>query len=668
MKKLATLVLACLSLSAGAQYYYNYFGAPGSNPGGLNTDAEYPVGGGLPAGWTTIHNPSSSPAWSPSQTIPFSFDFNGSPVTQFMVSNSGVLTFDVATVVAAPSFTNSAIPSASIPDKSVMIWGIDGTGTAAGSADYVVTKTFGITGSRQHWILFSSYTFGSNWTYWSIMLEEGTNNIYIVDQRHSATITNLTVGIQTNSTTAYAVNNGAANVSSAAGSNSLPDDNVFYEFNQGTQPNYDMGATSESVNSNVILSQAPFTIAGTFMNYGAQTVTSYSMNYSVNGGPVITGAIGSVSVPTMTSTSGNHPTGWIPVGIGLYNVSIWASNINGNPDADNSNDTLNFTINVVDTMTVLNTCLEVFTSSSCNPCNPGNANMDNNVVPNISNYTIIKYQQDYPGVGDPYYTAAAGNRHNYYGINSIPRMEIDGQWDGNANSLTTGIYNSYNQEPAFLDIDINTATYTGTTVTIAAVLKPLINYTGSNFRYHVVVVEKQTFNNTATNGETEFHYVMMKMHPSDVGTAVTSLTAGNNVSVNATISMTSTFYEEMSDLRVVIFVQDNSTKKIIQSEWKDITVPIGMEQLDENGEGISSVFPNPANSATTFGVKVNEAKDITWSMTNMVGQQVTTGSQLNVQPGETRFTINTSTMAEGIYFLNVVAGDRTYTQKVVVSH
>src|SRR5687767_12686617 len=127
MKKALLSAVLCLFVMTGySQYYYIPFQNAGTNPGNLNLDSEYPVGGGLPAGWTSIHAGSAaSPAWSSTQTIPFTFLFNGSAVTQYKVSTSGVLTFDV-TAVTAPSYTRGAIPNAGLPDKSVAIWGLSG--------------------------------------------------------------------------------------------------------------------------------------------------------------------------------------------------------------------------------------------------------------------------------------------------------------------------------------------------------------------------------------------------------------------------------------------------------------------------------------------------------------------------------------------------------------
>ncbi|HSI91529.1 MAG TPA: hypothetical protein VK927_10465, partial [Adhaeribacter sp.] len=92
MKKLLLMLVACFAMSA-AQAQYFYTPHTGGNPGNLNADTEYPVGGGLPAGWTTLFTASaaniSAPAWSPAATIPFPFSFNGAAVTDFKVSTSG---------------------------------------------------------------------------------------------------------------------------------------------------------------------------------------------------------------------------------------------------------------------------------------------------------------------------------------------------------------------------------------------------------------------------------------------------------------------------------------------------------------------------------------------------------------------------------------------------
>ena len=240
MKKIFTFLVVLTFFTSGvfAQYYFNTYNPAGTNPGGLNTDPEQPFGAaGVTAanGYTSIiANGTTTLSWSPVQTIPFPFSFNGSPVTQYKVSNSGVLTFTTS-ATTVPSFTNATIPNASIPDNSVMIWGLQ---QMAGN-DGVLNKTHGTAPNRQHWINFASFSApgasGQQWTYWGIVLEETTNNIYVVDLRTFNTPLSLTIGIQIDATTAYQIA-GAPNTPSVVtngGNVSDPSDNAYYEFIQG---------------------------------------------------------------------------------------------------------------------------------------------------------------------------------------------------------------------------------------------------------------------------------------------------------------------------------------------------------------------------------------------------------------------------------------------------
>ena len=230
MKKIFTLAIAVLilSITCFSQYTYSLIQTPG-NPGGLNNDNEYPFGSGLDPSWTVILGPNqSTPSWSSTETIPFNFNFNGLPVTQYKVSSTGVLTFETSTILV-PGSGNASLPDPAIPNNSIMVWGIEGTGTN----DNICTKTFGSPGSQQHWIFFTSYTAGS-WSYWSIVLEESSNKFYIVDQRHGASAAPLvTAGLQINSSSALMIA-GSPQLGNLAGSDPTPADNRYYEFNFNT--------------------------------------------------------------------------------------------------------------------------------------------------------------------------------------------------------------------------------------------------------------------------------------------------------------------------------------------------------------------------------------------------------------------------------------------------
>ena len=343
MKKLFTLILSlfCIcTLSFGQYYYVKVAPVPGYNPGGLNNDGEYPNGSGLTSGWNSILGPSvTSPAWSSNQSIPFSFNFNGSSVTQYKVSSTGVLTFNTG-AATAPSSSNAALPSGSIPDNSVCIWGIE----ASGTNDEVVTKTFGSFPNRQHWVFFTSHSLNGGWSYWSIVLEESSDRIYIVDQRNQGTSGGVSMGIQIDGSTAISVT-GSPSVLPESGNSEMPSDNLYYEFVYGVQPAIDGELLTFETPSYVNVTNN--IIKGDIKNLGSSTITSIDLNYSIDNGATITQNLTGLSIATFIEYDFSHSTSWwAPPG--TYSVKVWISNVNGlGPDTDSGNDEITKNITVV---------------------------------------------------------------------------------------------------------------------------------------------------------------------------------------------------------------------------------------------------------------------------------------------------------------------------------
>ena len=238
MKKITLLIAALFTGSvAFAQYYY--LPAQAGNPGGLNNDTEKPFLTDMAAlGWADVQGTSSTDVWSSNQTIPFSFTFNGSGKTSYKVSTTGILTFDL-TATSVPSSSNGGLPSTSIPDNSICLWGLE----VSGNNDHIGSKTFGTAPNRQHWISFFSASnptsSQTNYTYWSIVLEESSNKIYVVDQQNRRA-PDYTIGVQFSSASAV-FHPASPSVSAIAGrSVTTPADNVYYTFSPGAQPGFDL--------------------------------------------------------------------------------------------------------------------------------------------------------------------------------------------------------------------------------------------------------------------------------------------------------------------------------------------------------------------------------------------------------------------------------------------
>lgn len=603
MKKLPlTLLFGFLTIFGYSQYHVNptILGPedpfPG-NPGALNDLSEFPLGGGLDPSWNAILGPNvMMPSWSALQTVSFPFDFNGVPVTQYKVSSSGVLTFQTSAPTPPPG-ANGILPNPLIPDQSVCVWGLAGPG----DNDYIVTRTFGSAPNRQDWIMFASYNGdGLNvacWHYYAIVLEETSNKIYIVDQRHTGAggcAPSLTMGIQINGSSAVQVP-GSPSVPVLAGGDASDGDNAYFEFIPGNRVNYNNRAILTNVPQFLKLGEAPFDIDLRFHNLGAQGLIAYNINYSIDGGTPVSSMITNVNVQPQTAAVGTSGTQWDPGATGEYTIKIWTTDLNGNADQLPDNDTITQTVQVVYDVFPRRALHEDFTSSSCPPCLPGGIQLRSVLDDNPdSTHTLISYAMSWPSTGDPYFTDEGGDRRAYYGVTGIPNLFIDGGWDGNPNSYDNSIFSSFQDIPALMKID---ATYTIDSlapqlkqIDVEVTITPGADFSSPTMFLHAGVIEYLTENNRSNanpNGETEWHHYMKKMLPDANGTVVQPLTANTPVTFNMSYFFAGDYrlppdaddptqvnsehsVEEFTDLGVVVFVQDAATGEVFQSNYAEV--------------------------------------------------------------------------------------------------
>lgn len=717
MKKiLFTASLAMSVFFAQAQYYSLSFINEGENPGNINTeDTEFPVGGGIGPGWTTILGASqASPTFSPVQTLPFPFEFYGNAVTQYKVSSSGVLTFSLGAATAPPS-TSVALPNANVPDSSICILGINGTGPS----DYIVTKTFGTAPNRQHWVHFNSYTAsGTDWTYWSIVLEESTNNIHFVDQRTNGAVA-LSLGIQLDVSTAVSVA-GSPAVPSYSVNSATRADNSFHTIFYGTQPMYD--AKNVSINNSVYHEvNTPNTITGTVRNLGSETITSLTIEYTIGAGTPVSANITGLNIASGASTTYSHPTVWTPTVLQTYSVETEVTMINGNMDSNPADNQASMNILVHPEAVERRPVLEAFTSSTCGPCTPGNINVGNVLTAFPGEYSKVNYQMSWPGTGDPYYTLEGGDRRTYYGVNGVPNIFTDGTNGMNSNSYAANVFTSAQAKPAFISMEASATVHAEVNYEVingqleivdskwvlnaSSWYTPVIDLP-ANLVAHHAINEKLTYLNVKTNGETEFEHVMKKMMPSAGGQILGSLLANDTATLNNTHEFLGDFrlsndandptnhaiehsIEEFDDLEVVFWIQTPNTGEVWQSYNTDVVVgdsvtnltvlvedgetlyvvdgdtfeiygeggtivPLGTNERPENA---FKVYPNPANDIVYISGTEGLA-DVTFF--DMQGRAV---KQVAIQSN----TVQVSDLPSGMYIVRIENNELVKNTRITIT-
>lgn len=211
-----------------AQSYVSSLFANGGNPPGAFSNETSDINS---SGTEIISASLSTNTWSAAQSIPFTFNFNGSAVTHFRVSGNGLVSFDTTGATGVPPSPNAALPASGLPDKTIAAFWDDFTGSApTGSNDRAYTLLLGSAPNRQLVIKWYSYEWGpgGDFAYLAVVLEEGTDKIYIVEQYTSSSLTggSTTVGVQVDGTTAYT----DGSTISIGGKGSSPSDNSYYEY------------------------------------------------------------------------------------------------------------------------------------------------------------------------------------------------------------------------------------------------------------------------------------------------------------------------------------------------------------------------------------------------------------------------------------------------------
>ena len=438
--------------------------------------------------------------------------------------------------------------------------------------------------------------------------------------------------------------------------------------------NFDMSVESLDMFNTVGLNNAPFTLEGTIKNYGGTTISSLTLNYSINGGTAVTDNLTGLSIAPYGTYSFSHSTNWNPGSTGNYDVDIWASALNGGNDQNNSNDTLSAAIEVVTATADRVVLAEEFTSSTCAPCasfNPGYKQLldDNDVNTTGTQLVSVKYQMNWPSPGnDPAYNSEGLARRQLYGISGVPDVVYSG-----ANIATSqATIDAVMGIPALAELSAewsNTGTYIQCDVEAEALAD-----LGNNVSLHMAMIEKEISHNVQTNGETTFYHVFRKFMDGSNGHAMGSMTAGNTYThyANSTITVNSNpaqgsfdFWVGANNMDIIVWLQDMSNGEVLQAAYADYTTS-SVDEMDNLAKYIS-IYPNPANEVAGVEIELMDRSEVTVNMVNAMGQTVLVEAA-TLDAGVQKLNLNTAELSAGLYFVNVNVNGVSKTLRVNVAH
>lgn len=412
--------------------------------------------------------------------------------------------------------------------------------------------------------------------------------------------------------------------------------------------------TIESLDMLPLFSAAPTEIKGVLRNNGINTLTSFDLNWQVDGGTVHTQNYSTQNIASGQELSFVHSDIWDATG-GSHSVKVWVSNTNVT-DSDLSNDEIIKNVVVASGITYKVPLYEKFSSSTCPPCFGFNTTA---FTPFWNSYghdkaILISYQVNWPGAGDPYYTSEVGTRVSYYGVNAAPTLLLNTEEGtyGSSAALQQHLSNVISSDNvSYFDIDAD-HTINGNNIDIDVNITP---YLAGNYTVQVMVVEKLTTGNVATNGETSFKHVFMKALPNANGTNI-DFDFDQVENLNFTLDLSTTNVEEVSDVAVVVFIQDNTTKEIMQSGYTAASnIVLGVD--DQVIKSDIVLVPNPTSGI----IKVISENEVQLQVFDLSGKNVFSQAKVSANS-----TLNLSGLGKGVFLVHMTQKDGSKIVKKLI--
>ena len=372
----------------------------------------------------------------------------------------------------------------------------------------------------------------------------------------------------------------------------------------------DLDIQLSSINIDERIGSGPLNVNFTVQNMGSTAIQSFEATYQIGEQEAVTETFSVYMTSFEENTlSFNKVETLLP---GSYDINMSITKVNGwDEDSHPENNIISSDFSVAIATTQRIPMIEHFSSSTCAPCVLLNSLMNNLCNNNPGKFTYTKYSVNWPGVGDPYFISDSYDRCLFYNVSSVPQIFLDSELqvsNGTPQPVTNSKLSQRYAVPAFADVR-GAFNVEGNIITLTADVMTYVDL--NDVKTYITVNEKTTTGNVGSNGETEFHHILMKMFGGSEGNA-TTIKAGEYQRFEYSCDMSETNMEEMNDLEVAVWIQDPTTKEIFNSrflyEYTDHPYPV--QNLSITNVGNLAIRWTAAESSNPTGYNVYVNNDI----------------------------------------------------------
>jgi hypothetical protein len=282
-----------------------------------------------------------------------------------------------------------------------------------------------------------------------------------------------------------------------------------------------------------------------------------------------------------------------------------------------------------------------------------------------------------------------GARALYYGISENPRVAIDGVTNPPGENLTGDelLYENWGKEYyrkqslqiAPFDIDITLGEENGK-LKITADMTATTNEITDDFVVHVAIIadtiEVADFGEPidVSTGETMFYSPLVQLLPNAAGTKFELDGSGLSTGDERQVELFWNPFELLdptgditeSNLRVVVFIQDEVGRTVHQADYMEISgLDLVLAVEDQLGIGEVTLYPNPASNRLNIQLSSPLLEEQTAIIFDNTGKRM---EELRFNAGQDKLELNTSAYTPGIYLLTMPTNQGSVIKRFIISH
>lgn len=726
MKKvlLSSLAVFAFVLGTSAQ---NYYAVKGSN----YAPAGYDFSKTFDAGVTTLLNKTSNDLMSTEQTIPFTFNFYGTPYTKYKASDNGYLSFNTnSTTSKAPSL--SPLPTAPGPNNAIYAFWHDFELKAAPNPNFVVkviSYTTGTAPNRVHHIQWFGVSrqgaaiAGNSDVYsFAVSLHEGTEgNFDLTYNAYGSTAPAGIIGCEnSDGTVAKMLGDAVTTFKNATGASG----DIVYRFIYGTQSALDAATIGTNVEG-FYKTGSTVDIEATVTNFGTTAITSLDLNYTIGAGATQTTSLTGLDIKAngenAVTVKSDKP--WTVGAAGtIADVRVWVSNPNAGTDGNlaNNETTRANVISINGTSTQRNLLFEEATGAWCQHCPDADVYMANLRSTHVDRIIIARHhnsdlmtntQSDM--LNSAYaagYPSAFFDRTKQTGQNTVGISR--GLWNQVANNslsvstpakinVTNVVYNNTTRKLDFT-IEAEFVDYYGGNLRIGAMIKEdEIRGVGTGYDQIISGVYTGNPNHIFSGKKNPMvgypHEDVIVAIPSGAwgspGSVPITVAPAQKVTFNysytlpamttANIPTTAEFFphgvqasrNKPANIWIIGFIaeyddKDDTKRRILNANERQMWNTAAGVTTNDIAANTFTLVPNTANNHVEIALNYNNptANNAQVTITNLAGQTIGTYNMNDLKTGMNTMKINTTDFANGMYLVNITGTKMNLTQKLVIAH